>query len=89
MKDLLDSLPLNVHTQEFYPNKLQQHKIKSKPVPGSKRVKYHLYHHPKLNDSFKDYVLTDSISCNKYNSSYCILWKRINRFYSQFVSNQI
>ena len=56
MKDLLDSLPLNVHTQEFYPNKLQQHKIKSKPVPGSKRVKYHLYHHPKLNDSLKDFL---------------------------------
>ena len=53
MKVLLDSLHLNVRTQEFYPNKLQPHKIKSKPVSGSKRVKYHLYHHPKLNDSFK------------------------------------
>ena len=89
MKVLLDSLHLNVHTQELYPKKLQPHKTKSKLDSGSKRVKYHLYHHPKLNDSFKDYVLTDSISCNKYNSSYCILWKRINRFYSQFVSNQI
>ena len=38
MKVLLDSLHLNVHTQEFYPNKLQPHKIKSKPVSGSKRV---------------------------------------------------
>ena len=56
MKELLDSLPLNVHTQEFYPNKLQLHKIKSKPVSGSKRVKYHLNHHPKLNDSLKDFL---------------------------------
>ena len=53
MEVLLDSLHLKVHTQEFYPNKLlQPHKIKAKPVSGSKRVKYHLYHHPKLNDSF-------------------------------------
>ena len=29
MKVLLDSLHLNVHTQEFYPNKLQPHKIQS------------------------------------------------------------
>ena len=48
MKVLLDSLRLNVHTQEFYSNKLQQHKIKSKPVSGSERVKYHLYHHPRF-----------------------------------------
>ena len=53
MKVLLDSLHLKVHTKEFYPNKLQPHKIKSKPVSGSKRVKYHLHHHPKLNNSFK------------------------------------
>ena len=38
MKVLLDSLHLNVHMQEFYPNKLQPHKIKSKPVSGSERV---------------------------------------------------
>ena len=38
MKVLPDSVHLNVHTQEFYPNKLQPHKIKSKPVSGSKRV---------------------------------------------------
>ena len=36
MKVLLDSLHLNVHTQEFYPNKLQPHKIKSKPSLGAK-----------------------------------------------------
>ena len=34
MKVLLDSLHLNVHTQEFYPNKLQPHKIKSLGVKG-------------------------------------------------------
>ena len=39
MKVLLDSLHWNVHTQEFYPNKLQRHKIKSKPISGSERVK--------------------------------------------------
>ena len=55
MKVLPDSVRLNVHTQEFYPNKLQPHKIKSKPVSGSERVKYHLQHHPKLNDQFLDY----------------------------------
>ena len=52
MKVLLDSLHLNVHTQEIYPNKLQSHNVKSKLVSESERVKYHLYHHPKLNDSF-------------------------------------
>ena len=36
MKVLPDSVRLNVHTQEFYPNKLQPHKIKSKPVSGAK-----------------------------------------------------
>ena len=78
MKVLRDSLHLNAHTQLYlYLNKLQSHKIKSKLDSGSKRVKYHLYHHPKLNDSFKDYVLTDSIYCNKCNSGYCILWKRV------------
>ena len=41
MKVLLDGLHWNVHTQEFYPNKLQPHKINSKPVSGSERVKYH------------------------------------------------
>ena len=40
MKVLLDSLHLNVHTQEFYPNKLQPHKIKLKPVSGSEMIKY-------------------------------------------------
>ena len=55
MKVLLDSLHLKVHTQEFYPIKLQSHKIKAKRVSGSKRVKHHLYHHPKLNDSFLGY----------------------------------
>ena len=77
MKVLLDSLHLNVHTQEFYPNKLQPHEIKSKPVSGSERVKYHLHHQ------------RDSIYCNKYNLRYYILWKRISIFYLQFVSNQI
>ena len=52
MQVLLDSLHMNVHTQEFYPNELQPHKIKSKPISGSERVKYHKYHHSKLNDSF-------------------------------------
>ena len=52
MKVLLDSLHLNVHTQEFYPNKLLPHKIKSKPVSGRERVKYHFYHYQTLNDSF-------------------------------------
>ena len=47
MKVLLDSLHLNVYTQESYPNELKPHKIKSKPVSGSERVKYNLYHHPK------------------------------------------
>ena len=64
MKVVLDSLHFNVHTQEFYPKKLQPHKIKSMLDSGSKRVKYHLYHHPKLNDSFTDYFLTDSIYCS-------------------------
>ena len=89
MKVLVDSLHFNVHTQELYLKKLQPHKIKSKLDSGSKKVKYHLYHHPKLKDSFQDHFLTDSIYCNNHNSSYCILWKRINRFYGQFVSNQI
>ena len=56
MKVLLDSLHFNVHTQEFYPKKLQPHKIKSMLDSGSKRVKHHLYHHPKLNDSLKDFL---------------------------------
>ena len=89
MKVLLDSLHLSVQAQELFPNKLQPHKIKSILDSGSERVKYHLYHHLKLNDSFKDYFLTGSIYCSQFNSSYCILWKSINRFYSQFVSNQI
>ena len=46
MKVLLESLHL-MFTQE-----LQPHKIKLGPVSGSERVKYHLYHHPKLTDSF-------------------------------------
>ena len=89
MKVLLDSLHLNVHAQEPFPKNLQPYKIKSMLDSGSKMVKYHLHHHPKLNDSFQDYFLTDSIYCSKYNSSYCILWKRIKRFYSQFLSNHI
>ena len=89
MKVLLDSLHLSVRAQELFPKKLQPQKIKSMLDSRSERVKYHLYHHPKLNDSYKDYFLTDSIYCSKYNSSYCILWKRINRFYIQFVSYQI
>ena len=44
-------LTFDVHT-EFYPNKSQPHKIKTKPVSGSESVKYHSYHHPKLDDSF-------------------------------------
>ena len=38
MKVLLDSLHLNVHTQELYlyPKKLQPHKIKSKLDSGAK-----------------------------------------------------
>ena len=55
MKVLLDSLHLKVLTQEFYSKKLQPHKMKSKLDFGSERVKYHLYHHPKLNDSFKGF----------------------------------
>ena len=55
MKVLPDRVHWNVLTQEFYPNKLQSHKIKSKLVSGSERVKYHLQHHPKLNDQFLDY----------------------------------
>ena len=55
MKVLLDSWYLNVHTQELYLNKLQPRKIKLKPDSGSKRVKYHWYHDPKLKDSFKDF----------------------------------
>ena len=74
MKVLLDSLHLNFHIQELYP-------IMSKLHYVSERVKYHLYHYPKLNDSFKYYFLTNSIYCIKCNSSYCILWKIINRFY--------
>ena len=84
---LLDSLHLSVHAQELFPKKLQPHKIKSILDSGSERVKYHLYHHPKLMIHL-NYFLTDSIYCSKCNSSYCILWKGINRFYSQFVSNQ-
>ena len=38
MKELFDSLHLNVHMQEFYPNKLQQHKIVPKSVSGSESV---------------------------------------------------
>ena len=86
MKVLVDSLHLSVQAKELFPKKLQPHKIKSMIDSGSKRVKYHLYHYLKLNDSFKDYFLSDSIYCSKFNSSYCILWKRINRFYSQFVT---
>ena len=82
MKVLLDSLHLSVHAQELFPKKLQPHKIKSMLVSGSESFKYHLYHYPKLNDSVEDYFLTDSIYCSKYNSSYCILWKSIKRFYS-------
>ena len=78
MKVLLDSLHLSVQAQELFPKKLQPHKIKSMPDSKRKRVKYHLYHHLKLNDSLKDYFLTDSIDCSKFNSSYCILWKRID-----------
>ena len=37
MKVLLDSLHLNVHTQEFYPKKSQPHKIKLKTDSGSKK----------------------------------------------------
>ena len=36
MKVLLDNLHLNSYAQEFYQNKLQPHKIKSKPVSGAK-----------------------------------------------------
>ena len=89
MKVLLESLHLSVHAQEVFPKKLAPHKIKSRLDSRRKGVKYHLYHHPRLNDLFKDYFLSDSIYCSKYNSSYCILWKSIGRFYSQFVSNQI
>ena len=39
MKVLLDSLDLNVHTQELYPKKLQPHKIKLKLDSESERVK--------------------------------------------------
>ena len=45
MKVLVDSLHFNFHTQELYQKKLQPHKIKSKLDSGSKKVKYHLYHH--------------------------------------------
>ena len=34
MEVLLDSLHLKVHPQEFYPNKLQPHKIKSREQKG-------------------------------------------------------
>ena len=74
MKVLLHNLHLGVHAQELLPKKLQPHNIKSMLDSGSERVKYHLYHYPKLNDSFEDYFLTDSIYFSKYNSSYCILW---------------
>ena len=63
MKVLLDSLHLSVPAQELFPKKLQPHKIKSMLDSGSERFKYHLHHHPKLNDSFKDYFLTDSVYC--------------------------
>ena len=42
-------LTFDVHKQEFYPNELQPHKIKSKPISGSDDL---LYDHPNLNDSF-------------------------------------